>query len=223
MGRHPEPVGWRPEPVGVVLAGGLGRRIGGGKAIVELGGRPLIAYPLGALRAVLDEVVVVAKEGTALPSLPGTKVWTEPDAPRHPLAGIIHALRMAAGRAVLVCAGDLPFVTPLLIERIVGADPGKADAVMATCKGAVQPLLGCYEPGAAKPLASALAQAARGERLPAMRQVVSALGPRLFEVDPEDGDALFNVNSYQDLVTAEAMLADRPTTQPSARTGRPLS
>ena len=31
-----------------VLAGGRGSRIGGDKALVQLGGRPLIAYPLAA-------------------------------------------------------------------------------------------------------------------------------------------------------------------------------
>jgi molybdopterin-guanine dinucleotide biosynthesis protein A len=34
-----------------VLAGGRGDRIGGAKAMVELRGRPLIRYPLDALRA----------------------------------------------------------------------------------------------------------------------------------------------------------------------------
>ncbi len=197
----------RSEPVGVILAGGLGRRIGGAKAIVELCGRPLIAYPMYALRAVLTDVAIVGKPDTELPSLPGAAVWSEPALPRHPLVGILHALGMAAGRPVLVCAGDLPFVTPALIERIAGADPGPSLAVLVACGGASQPLLGCYEPGAAEPLASALAEAAQGARLPTMREAVAALGPRLLEVGDEDGDALFNVNCAQDLLKAEAMLA----------------
>lgn len=226
----------RSEPVGVILAGGLGRRIGGAKAIVELCGRPLIAYPMYALRAVLTDVAIVGKPDTELPSLPGAAVWSEPVLPRHPLVGILHALGMAAGRPVLVCAGDLPFVTPALIERIArasrapaadrapaasripdedltpgttgsaGADPGPSLAVLAARGGAAQPLLGCYEPGAAEPLASALAKAAQGTRLPTMREAVAALGPRLLEVGDEDGDALFNVNCAQDLLRAEAML-----------------
>jgi len=57
------------KPVGVVLAGGAGRRIGGDKATVELAGRPLLLYPLAAVRAVLRDVAVVAKRVTALPPL----------------------------------------------------------------------------------------------------------------------------------------------------------
>ena len=75
-------------PVGVVLAGGRGRRLGGDKAIVELEGRALVHYPLEALHEVCDDVVVVAKRDTLLPPLSGiADLWIEPDEPRHPLVG----------------------------------------------------------------------------------------------------------------------------------------
>ena len=84
-------------PVGVVLAGGLGRRLGGDKAIVELEGRPLVRYPVEALHELCDDVVVVAKRDTMLPPLAGAaELWIEPDEPRHPLTGVAHALRLAA-------------------------------------------------------------------------------------------------------------------------------
>jgi molybdenum cofactor guanylyltransferase len=55
-------------PVGVVLAGGRGSRLGGrAKADVPVAGRPMLAYVLEALTAVLDEVAVAAKASTALP------------------------------------------------------------------------------------------------------------------------------------------------------------
>src|SRR5690242_19928878 len=103
------------EPVGAVLAGGLGRRIGGSKALVELCGRPLIDCPVQAIRAALAEVVVIAKADTVLPSLPGVTVWIESETEHHPLVGLTEALGLAAGRPVLVCAADLPFVSAGLI------------------------------------------------------------------------------------------------------------
>src|ERR1022692_1380995 len=123
----------RQDPIGVILAGGAGRRIGGSKAVVELSGRPLISYPLEAMRAALGEVVIVAKPDTELPDLPRLAVWIEPAAPRHPLVGIVYALGLAEGRPVLVCAGDLPFVTPEVVDELVRAVPGDAPAVIATC------------------------------------------------------------------------------------------
>ncbi len=102
--------GLRQPPVGVVLAGGRGQRIGGDKAVVTLAGRPLLSYPVQAMLGALDDVVVVAKPSTVLPGLGDVAVWEEPEHPSHPLVGIAEALRRADGRWVLICAGDMPFV-----------------------------------------------------------------------------------------------------------------
>ncbi len=189
-------------PIGVVLAGGIGRRIGGAKALIQLQGRPLIEYPLDALRSVLDEVAVIAKPDTRLPELPGVTVWIEPPEPRHPLTGITEALRRAGGRPVVVCATDLPFVSAGVIRGLAGHRVPDAPAVVAGRDGEIQPLLGCYLPDAA----ALLSQAAAEGRAP-LREVVQAIGASVFEVaDPE---VLFNVNSPQDLAQASAMLDDR--------------
>jgi molybdopterin-guanine dinucleotide biosynthesis protein A len=195
-------MGRRRPPIGVILAGGAGRRIGGSKAMVKLAGKPLIAYPLEALTLALDDVAVIAKADTLLPSMPGVTIWIEPVTPRHPLVGLAHALAFAAGRPVVVCAADLPFVTPELIDRIAHTDPDEAPAVVATREGMMQPLLGCYQQRAAELLAPAAA-AARGPLL----EAVAAIGPRLFEV--EDPDALFDVDAPDDLLLASAMLDRR--------------
>src|ERR1700753_1724232 len=105
----------RRPPIGVILAGGQGRRIGGSKGVVQPAGQPLISYPLEAVRTARGEVTVVPRADTQLPSLPGVTVWVEPDAPRHPVVGIVQALALAEGRPVVICAGDLAVVTPELI------------------------------------------------------------------------------------------------------------
>jgi molybdenum cofactor guanylyltransferase len=196
-------------PVGVVLAGGRGRRIGGDKAVVSLAGRPLLSYPVRAMLGAIDHVVVVAKPSTVLPALGDVAVWQEPEHPSHPLVGIAEALRRAAGGWVLVCAGDMPFVTVSLLTSLASlalasrasGDPGAAPAVVAaSAEGALQPLLGCYGPACLEPLAAA----AREAVAPA-RAVVEALGPIVVPVT--DPRALFNVNSASDLREAEALLA----------------
>jgi molybdenum cofactor guanylyltransferase len=193
--------------MGVILAGGLGRRIGGAKAVVQLAGQPLISYPLEAVRTALSDVAVIAKADTQLPSLPGVTVWVEPDSPRHPVVGIVQALALAEGRSVVVCACDLPFVTSELIYRLATADLGKSPAVVACCGTDVQPLLGCYAPRAIDPLRSGLPAEAP------VRELVASLNPRMLEVgDPE---LLFNINSPEDLLHAAAILDGR------ARASRP--
>jgi len=192
----------RRRPIGVVLAGGSGRRIGGSKAIVRLKGQPLITYPLGAMRAVLHDVMIVAKADTELPSLPGITVWIEPSTPRHPIVGITHALALADRGPVLIAAADMPFLTPGVVQQLASADPGRAPAVIATHDGRLHPLLGCYQPQAAIPLAAALA----GGDV-ALTDAVLALRPRLIEI--EDEEALFNINAPEDLLQAAAVLDGR--------------
>jgi len=190
------------EPIGVILAGGRGRRIGGSKAVVELCGKPLICYPLEAMNATVSEVRIVAKADTELPNLPGVTLWIEPEHPRHPLVGIVQALGLAEGRSVLVCPVDLPFMTTGLLTQLAQADPGNAPAVIVAYQGALQPLIGCYHARAGE----LLARGARQGKLP-VREAVAAIGPRLFELD--DPQALFNVNSPDDLLQAAAMFDRR--------------
>jgi molybdenum cofactor guanylyltransferase len=209
----PHVSGLRRRPVGVVLAGGRGRRIGGDKAVVSLAGRPLLSYPVRAMLGALDHVVVVAKPSTALPPLGDVAVWEEPEQPSHPLVGIAEALRRADGGWVLVCAGDMPFVPVPLLASLASLaeradlgeradrDPAAAPAVVAaSADGRLQPLLGCYGPACLEQLAAA----AREAVAPA-RAVVEALAPIVVPVS--DPHALFNVNSAADLREAEALLA----------------
>jgi molybdopterin-guanine dinucleotide biosynthesis protein A len=187
--------------IGVVLAGGGGRRIGGDKAIVELEGRPLLHYPLAVLRAVLDDVAVVAKRSTILPALDAdVVVWLEADEPRHPLAGIVHALRCAAGRPVVVVAGDMPFVTRGLVAALARRRARGAPAVVPRAGGRLQPLCARYDPRALPALAAC-------DLTVPLCDVVAALSPRI--VDWPDDDAFFNVDHPEDILQAAALLAGR--------------
>jgi molybdopterin-guanine dinucleotide biosynthesis protein A len=180
--------------VGVVLAGGRGRRLGGDKAIVELEGRALVRYPLEALHEVCDEVAVVAKRDTILPPLAGmANLWIEPDEPRHPLVGVAHALRLAMGRPVLVVPVDLPLIDAATLQALLSADRTGVAAVVPRAHGRLQPLCALYCPAALAGL-EAFDVTARAI------DVVTALGIR--ELDGLDPMAFFNVNRPEDVLQA---------------------
>lgn len=180
-----------------MLAGGLGRRIGGAKATVELAGRPLISYPVAVLRAILPEVVILAKRDTEMPPAPGVPVWVEPDAPRHPLAGVAHALERAAGREVLACAGDMPLITSELVSRLAGWG-GEAPAVVPRHTDGIEPLLALYRCAALPAL-----HAAAREGAPA-RAAVAGLGPDWAQTP--DAAPFLSVNRPEDRTRAAAAL-----------------
>jgi molybdopterin-guanine dinucleotide biosynthesis protein A len=175
--------------LGAVLAGGAARRMGGEKMSRRLQGRPLVAHAVAALRAVVPEVVVVAKPDTRLPAL-DVEVWTEPAEPRHPLAGVAWALARGGGRPVLVLAGDMPRVPGSLLAALAG-DAGAAPAVVPRHAGGPEPLVALYRPAALPAL-----RGAAGAGAPA-RAAVTALGPDWIEW--EDAAALRSVNVVADL------------------------
>jgi molybdopterin-guanine dinucleotide biosynthesis protein A len=198
----------KPRPIGAILAGGRAVRLGGDKARAELAGRPLIAWPLAALAAELEEVAVVAKAGRSLPELPALKVafapgsrarrlrlWIEPAEPQHPRAGIVHALERADGRPVIVCAGDMPLVTPELVRRLADA---AGPAVVFRAGGRLQPLLARYEPALLPRLLAAEPDAP-------LTEVIAGLAPRVLEAP--DVRPFFNVNTPEDLAAAAQFLS----------------
>jgi molybdenum cofactor guanylyltransferase len=182
--------------VGAVLAGGSGARLArGSKPAVELAGRPLLSYPIAALSGVCDRVVVVCKPDTELPELPGLERWDEPSEPRHPLTGIVYALETAEG-PVLVCAADMPFVTPDACRTLLQA-AGTTPAVVAVSDGVLQPTFALYAPAALDRMREAPPDAPLTRTVEALDPVHVAL----------PGALVRSVNTAEDLAEAEALLS----------------
>lgn len=103
-----------PGLCGLALAGGTARRMGGGdKPLLEIGGRPMLAYVLEALSAEAGSVAVSANGDPARFALFGVPVLNDGAfAGRGPLAGVLAGLDWAAsmgGSSLLTIPGDTPF------------------------------------------------------------------------------------------------------------------
>jgi molybdopterin-guanine dinucleotide biosynthesis protein A len=191
--------------IGAVLAGGASRRMGRPKATLELAGQPLAARAVGIVETAGLKPVVVAKRDSPLPELPA-RIITEPDEPRHPLTGVLAAIRET--RAPVVVLGcDMPLVAPALLAHLAGeiTEPARL-AVVAESAGELEPLLAAYAPAAEDGLVAALA-----DRLP-LRDAVASLGPDLVSegVLRRFGDPrtlAFNLNSPADLERAAELLS----------------
>jgi molybdopterin-guanine dinucleotide biosynthesis protein A len=170
----------------------------GSKAAVALAGRPLVSYPVAALAGVCDPVAVVCKAATELPSLDGgAERWDEPDEPRHPLTGIVHALERANG-PVLVLAGDMPFVTADALRTLLEAPgAGRSKAVVAVAGGVLQPVLGLYAPAALGALHAAPLDAPLTATVEGLQPARVALPATLVR----------SVNTPDELAEAEAALS----------------
>ncbi len=99
----------------IILAGGNARRMGGvDKPLLELGGVPMLARSIAALRPDVSAIAISANGDPAryaefsLPVLPDGPFQAE-----GPLAGVLAGLDWAAARgveALLTVPGDTPFI-----------------------------------------------------------------------------------------------------------------
>jgi molybdopterin-guanine dinucleotide biosynthesis protein A len=154
--------------------------------MLELDGRPLAAYVHDALAGVCERVAVVCKADTELPPLDGVVRWDEPDEPRHPLTGIVHALEQA-GEPVLVCAVDMPWVTPDACRSLFEAAPGGVAAV-AVGAGETCPVFGVYAPDALEVLRAAPPDVPLRATVDALDPVRVALPPPILRSVNEPDD-----------------------------------
>ncbi|MDX6588033.1 MAG: molybdenum cofactor guanylyltransferase [Solirubrobacterales bacterium] len=179
-------------PLGAVLAGGAAARLGGAKATAELAGRPLISYPLEALAQAGIASFVVAKADSSLPALE-VPIVTEPDEPRHPLAGVVAALAHAGTRGALVLPCDAPFVSPTLLRVLASAK----STTGVRSGGRIHPLFAFYSYESLEHLESAT-------------EAGDSATDALEDLDPDWIEAIeretFNVNSLADLARAEDLL-----------------
>lgn len=126
-----------------ILTGGESRRMGGDKALLEIGGRPM------ALR--MDELVRPLVAEVALVGAPeryghlGVPVLADSEAKRAPLTGIVTALRATRHDWNLVLACDLPFLEAGFLEWLLSeASAGEHDAVVPKPADGWQPLCAAY-------------------------------------------------------------------------------
>jgi molybdopterin-guanine dinucleotide biosynthesis protein A len=131
---------------GVVLAGGLSRRLGRDKAVELFGSEPLISRVIGRLSALTSETVVVVNNearGNELPLPNGTKTAVDIYADSGSLGGIFTGLTAAANDWGFVVACDMPFLNAVLMKHMIALRPGY-DAVIPVLDGYPEPTHALY-------------------------------------------------------------------------------
>ena len=186
----------------VILAGGEGSRIGGGKALRMLGGKRLIDHA-EALACQWSRIVAVAVRNPAQVGRTQLPQITDETAIEGPLAGLTAALRFArenSCEAVMTIPVDMPFLPSDLGDRLSAAIDGHAAAI-AGSGGKLHPVCGLWRVSALEALPDYLASGQRS-----LRGFAETLGFREVEWRAEPSLPFFNINSADDLNIAERML-----------------
>ena len=194
---------------GVILAGGLSRRLGGGdKCLRLLGGRPILAHIIDRLGPQVDALALNANGDPARFRAFALPVVADSIAGfAGPLAGILAALDWAAELSgmthVATAAADAPFLPTDLVAGLARAvGDGGHDLACARSAGRAHPVFGLWP--------VALREELRGAVSGGMRKVDQwtaryRLAPVDFPAGPPD--PFFNVNQPEDLIEAERLYA----------------
>jgi molybdenum cofactor guanylyltransferase len=198
---------WGGGPVGVILAGGLSRRMGGGdKGLRAFGGGTVLGAVIARFGPQVDQLALNANGDAGRFARYGLPVIADSVAGfPGPLAGVLAAMDWAAGLgagAVVTVPGDTPFLPGDLVQRLLwAAEGGLRLAVAATAGAGVHPTAGLWPVALRGELAAALA---RGERK--VTDFTQAFGAAVVPFPSGPPDPFLNVNTPEDLAVAEAWL-----------------
>jgi molybdopterin-guanine dinucleotide biosynthesis protein A len=195
--------------VGVLLAGGLARRMGGGdKPMRQIGGRTILERVITRLKPQCDDLILNANGDPARFAAFGLPVVADSvENFPGPLAGILAALDWTAAHRpgislVLSAAADCPFLPRDLVARLSEALVNEnAQLAVAASGGQSHPVIGLWSVSLRDELRHALVQEdiRRIDRWTARYKLATVTWPT------EPLDPFFNANTMDDIAEAERL------------------
>jgi molybdenum cofactor guanylyltransferase len=190
-------------PAAAILAGGAARRLGGRqKALLDVGGRPILDRQLDVLRELADQVFIIGAEAAAWADRGLTAVADEiPGC--GALGGIYTAIVRSPRERTIVVGCDMPYLSAALLRHMIDMD---ADVVIPRSRRGLEPLCAIY----ARACAGAIRQRLdRGElEAAAMPEGVSVKEIAAAALDAFGPDDLLfaNVNTPHDYERARTIV-----------------
>ena len=196
---------------GVVLAGGLAQRMGGGdKPLRELGGHTILTRVIARLEPQCECLLLSANGDPLRFASFGLPVVAD-EVSHHPgpLAGILAGLDWAAAHRpnaqwILSAPGDCPFLPRDLVARLRQAVSAQgAELAVAASQGRSHPVVGLWKVA----LRDALREALVAEGLRKVQGWTGRHRVATVAWPAEPLDPFFNVNTVEDLAEAERLAA----------------
>lgn len=196
---------------GVLLAGGLSRRMGGeDKAFCVLEGESLLARVIARIRPQVRALVLNANGDPARFACFGLPVAADVvEGFAGPLAGVLTGLEWAARNApgcawVASVATDAPFLPDDLVARLLAAAEREgADMACAASGGRSHPVFGLWPVHLAPDLRRAMVE----EGVRKVDAWTARYRLAVAEYSDRPFDPFFNINAPEDLAEAERLLA----------------
>lgn len=217
------PTFWRMDAnqtvAGVVLAGGLSRRMGGGdKTLLDLGGRSMLARVIDRLAPQVSALAINANGDPSRFAAFGLPVVADPvEGFVGPLAGVLAGLRWASAAApaashIVTVSGDAPFIPTDLVLRLATAlGHGRAGIAIARSNGELHPVIGLWPVRLADDLEAAVTGGTRKVLAWTDRHGTVPVDFPLVRIGDETVDPFLNANTPEELDEARRLLARMPS------------
>ena len=199
---------------GVLLAGGLSRRMGGGdKSLLDVAGQSMMQHVIDRLSPQVGEIAINANgdparfEAFGLPVVPDTI-----DGFVGPLAGVLAGMRWAETlpspvRWIVTASTDAPFIPLHLVEMLRTELDGEAAAIaLAKSGGHLHPVIGLWPVALADDLDVALRDGVRKVLHWTDRHGTVAVDFPFVAMDGEEIDPFFNANTPEELDRARELV-----------------
>ena len=197
--------------VGVLLAGGLARRMGGGdKPLLTLAGRPIMAHVITRLAPQCAALIINANGAPERFDSFGLPVVADSVAGfAGPLAGVLAGMDYAAALEpaathILSAPADTPFLPSDLVARLAAAD---AEIAVAASAGRAHHAVALWPVRLREDLRRALVD----DDLRKVSAFIARYRNATVDWPAEPCDPFFNINQPEDLAAAEALLAGGQT------------
>jgi molybdopterin-guanine dinucleotide biosynthesis protein A len=205
-----------PSVVGLLLAGGQSRRMGGGdKCLRLLGGETILARIIARVRPQVRRLALNANgDPTRFAAYRLPVIADRVEGFAGPLAGVLAGLDWAAANApdcpwVASVPTDAPFLPADLVARLQAAVEQGADLACAASGGQAHPVVGLWPVRLRDDLRHALtAEQIHKVDIWTARYRVATVEFPIVDVDP-----FFNANRPEDLAEAERRLSMQPAQQ----------
>ena len=205
------------QPLGVILAGGLARRMGGGdKGMLMLDGQTLLARVVERLEPQVAEMALNANgDAVRFADFDLPVIADSIEGFAGPLAGVLAGLDWAAEQGathIVTAAADTPFFPPDLVPQLLlAAETAQVEIALAATphpqKGMMrQPTFGLWPVELRDDLRAALQDGLRK-----VVQWTDKHGAAIAPFAVTKFDPFFNVNTPEDMKMAEALIAGEST------------
>lgn len=186
--------------VAVILAGGAGRRMGGGKPMRAWGDVSLLARALALAQGYADDVAVAVRDAQQLGGEVGAPLlFDHPDIP-GPLAGLASALAFARARGAThaqVLACDMPRL-PIDLTARLAATRSRALVGLPASNGRLHPVCGFWSVDVAPLLDCYLAQGRSS-----LRGLAAVAGEATVDWGAIQPDPFINLNTLDELIAEQ--------------------